>query len=108
MFFEQAAEIQWIMITNDFGDFRNIIGGGFKKALSIGDPKGKKVLCGGRASIIFKVPDEPADAHTATFGVFFDADRVVIMRVKMRNGQVHFINEKNRLIFGLFFLKSAD
>ena len=44
MFFEQAAEIQWIMITNDFGDFRNIIGGGFEKALSIGDPKGKKVL----------------------------------------------------------------
>lgn len=44
LFFKQAAEVQRIVIANDFSDFRNIAGRGFQKALGVGHPKGEKVL----------------------------------------------------------------
>ena len=108
LLFEQAAEVQRVLVTDDFSDLRDIAGGGLQQALGIGDPEGEEVLHGCRTGIVPETPDKPADAHAPASGVFFNANGMVVAGMEMGDGQVHLVNEKNILAPGLFFLKPAD
>jgi len=108
LLFEQAAEVQRILVTDDLGDLRDIVGGGFQQALGIGDPEGEEILRGRGTSIILEIPDKPADAHAAASGILLNVNQMIVMGVEIGDGQIHFINEKDRFASGGFFLKPAD
>lgn len=108
LLFEQAAEVKRILITDDLRDLRDIAGGGFQQALGIGDPEGEEILRRRGTSIVLEIPDKPADAHAMASGILLDVDQMIVMGVKIGDGQIHFINEKDRFASGLFFLKPAD
>ena len=108
LLFEQAAEVQRVLVTDDFSDLRDIAGGGFQQALGIGDPEGEEVLHGCRTGIVPEIPDKPADAHAAASGIFLDVNQMIVMGVEIGDGLIHFINEKDRFAFGLLFLEAAD
>ena len=89
-FVKEPAEIQRIIVADDFRNFIYGIIRSFQQDLRIGDTKRGEELqwCG--AEMCPEAPDKPADAHSSGGGIGFNTDRPVIILIKVRSSQLHF------------------
>ena len=90
LLFEDPAEIEGVVVTDDRGDLGHIIVCAFQKADSIADPDTEDVLHGRLCGYFLEFLQEIADTHISGKSIFFNVDILVVMLLEIPSGDSHF------------------
>ena len=91
MLFEQPAEIQRIVVSDNVCDFGNVVCGLFQQVLCVCHTKGLDILGRCYAGILFESTGKPGCAEVVLVSIFLDADGLAVVFVEIRNSSYNVI-----------------
>ena len=91
LLFEDAAEIQGVIVADDGGYFCYIIISAFQQADRVVDSNAKDVLHGRLCGDFLKFLQKVTDTHISGQGILFDIDVFVVMLLEISSGNTHFL-----------------
>ena len=90
LLFEDPAEIEGVVVTDDRGYFRYIIIGAFQQTDSVINTDRQNVLHWRFCGNLFELLKEVTDAHIPGQSIFLDVNLLVVVLLEIPSGDSHF------------------
>ena len=100
LFLKHPAEIQWVLIPYDFGNFLDVVGRPLQQALGVDHAQGEDVLGRGHTCVLFEIVYKPVGADVQGFRIIVYADLCVIVLIEVSRRAFNLLLD----IAGGFFL----